>query len=293
MSVFVVASGSLGGMSGRYSWGGGTSPEPWFRVGRIEVTTVVLVVITVVASWIMWVIVPSSYEVLYFSPDMVAAGGLWRPFTWPWATSLSLWTVLDAFFLWYFGRDLEAQIGRSRMAWLLLGIWGALTVASAVVWLLMGGGMGLAGVGLVQMLVLLLWIAENPTRRFLFNIPAWVFGAVILGLQVLTWIAARAFDGLLALLLGLVLVALVAKRVGLLSQYSWIPGRATAPRAPKRRSPRPSREVRVAVRHHERAASDREQLDVLLDQINDRGIDSLTPAQRRELMRLRDRLRGA
>jgi hypothetical protein len=37
--------------------------------------------------------------------------------------------------------------------------------------------------------------------------------------------------------------------------------------------------------------TDREQLDALLDQINDHGIQSLTDAQRRELMRLRDRLR--
>ncbi|MEA5117181.1 MAG: hypothetical protein VB036_06120 [Propionicimonas sp.] len=275
-------------MSGLYPAG-----NPWFRLGRLEVGTVMLVVISVVASWVLWVAAPSSAEALYFSPDLVAGGGIWRLVTWPWVNPLSLWAVLDVFFLWYFGRDLEAQLGRSRTAWLLLGIWGALTVASAIIWLIMGGGMGLAGIGLVQMLVLLLWIAENPTRRFFFNIPAWVIGAVILGLQILTWVAARAFDGLLALLLGLVLVALVAKRVGLLSQYAWIPGRAAAPRAPKRRTARASKEVRVAVRNHERAASDRDQLDALLDQINERGLDSLTPAQRREMMRLRDRLRGS
>ncbi|MEA4944573.1 MAG: hypothetical protein VB080_09070 [Propionicimonas sp.] len=275
-------------MSGLYPAG-----NPWFRLGRLEVGTVMLVVISVVASWVLWVAAPGSAEALYFSPDLVAGGGIWRLVTWPWVNPLSLWAVLDVFFLWYFGRDLEAQLGRSRTAWLLLGIWGALTVASAIIWLIMGGGMGLAGIGLVQMLVLLLWIAENPTRRFFFNIPAWVIGAVILGLQILTWVAARAFDGLLALLLGLVLVALVAKRVGLLSQYAWIPGRAAAPRAPKRRTARASKEVRVAVRNHERAASDRDQLDALLDQINERGLDSLTPAQRREMMRLRDRLRGS
>ncbi|MEA5053467.1 MAG: hypothetical protein VB093_08505 [Propionicimonas sp.] len=275
-------------MSGLYPAG-----NPWFRLGRLEVGTVMLVVISVVASWVLWVAAPGSAEALYFSPDLVAGGGIWRLVTWPWVNPLSLWAVLDVFFLWYFGRDLEAQLGRSRTAWLLLGIWGARTVASAIIWLIMGGGMGLAGIGLVQMLVLLLWIAENPTRRFFFNIPAWVIGAVILGLQILTWVAARAFDGLLALLLGLVLVALVAKRVGLLSQYAWIPGRAAAPRAPKRRTARASKEVRVAVRNHERAASDRDQLDALLDQINERGLDSLTPAQRREMMRLRDRLRGS
>jgi hypothetical protein len=38
--------------------------------------------------------------------------------------------------------------------------------------------------------------------------------------------------------------------------------------------------------------SDRDRLDQLLDLINEQGIHSLSDTQRRELMRLRDRLRG-
>lgn len=275
-------------MSGVYPVG-----NPWFRIGRFEVGTVLLVVITVVASWVLWLAAPSSGDALFFTPDLVAQGEVWRLFTWPWANSISLWAVLDVFFLWYFGRDLEAQLGRARMAWLLVGIWASLTVASAVIWLILGGGMGLAGIGFIEFVVLLLWIADNPTRRFLFNIPAWVIGAVLLGVQVLGWIALRSFDGLLGLLLSLVLVALLAKRVGLLAGYAWIPGGRVASRPTTRRTPRAAREVRVALRNQDRVASDREQLDALLDQISEQGLDSLSPAQRRELMRLRDRLRGA
>jgi membrane associated rhomboid family serine protease len=279
-------------MSGEYPAG-----NPWFRVGRFEIGTVLVVAITVVASWVLSAVQPASVGALLFAPQLVAQGELWRVFTWPWANSIGLWAVLDVFFLWYFGRELEAQLGRARMAWLLAGIWASLTVASSAIWLVTAGSVGLAGIGFIEFVVLLGWIADNPARRFLFNIPAWVIGAVLLGLQVLALVRDRNFSGLISLLVSLVLVALVAKRVGLLSQFAWIPG-GRAPSRPAgrptpRRPPRASKQVRVALRNQDRAALDRDQLDALLDQISDQGLDSLTPAQRRELMRLRDRLRGA
>ena len=41
----------------------------------------------------------------------------------------SLWAILDVAMLWYFGNMLERTIGRTRMAWLLSGIWLSMTVA--------------------------------------------------------------------------------------------------------------------------------------------------------------------
>lgn len=275
-------------MSGAYP-----TRESWFRIGRFEIGTVLLVAIGAVASWILWAAAPASAGALLFTPDLVAQGDVWRLFTWPWVNPVSLWALLDVVFLWYFGRDLEAILGRTRMAWLLLGIWASLTVGVSVVWLILGGGAALMGIGFIEFVVLLLWIADNPTRRFLFNIPAWVVGVVLLALQVLPMIAMGNIGGLLGLLLSLFLVALLAKRLGLLSQYAWIPGGRVAARPRARKAPRASREVRVALRNQDRIASDREQLDALLDQISERGLDSLTPTQRRELMKLRDRLRGA
>ncbi len=275
-------------MSGAYP-----TRESWFRIGRFEIGTVLLVAIGAVGSWILWAAAPASAGALLFTPDLVAQGDVWRLFTWPWVNPVSLWALLDVVFLWYFGRDLEAILGRTRMAWLLLGIWASLTVGVSVVWLILGGGAALMGIGFIEFVVLLLWIGDNPTRRFLFNIPAWVVGVVLLALQVLPMIAMGNIGGLLGLLLSLFLVALLAKRLGLLGQYAWIPGGRVAARPRARKAPRASREVRVALRNQDRIASDREQLDALLDQISERGLDSLTPTQRRELMKLRDRLRGA
>ncbi|MGC3956092.1 MAG: hypothetical protein QM804_17930 [Propionicimonas sp.] len=131
------------------------------------------------------------------------------------------------------------------MAWLLLGMWASLTVAASLVSLLLGEGRYLAGIGMVQFAVLLIWIAEYPDRRFLFNIPAWAFGLVLVGLEVLQSVAARDFGGLLSLALGMLLIAVAARRAGLLAGYRWIPGGRSRPKARQPSRPRrpPSRPI--------------------------------------------------
>ena len=51
----------------------------------------------------------------------------------------------------------------------------------------------LAGIGLIEFMVLLVWIAEYPRRPLFFGIQAWVFGAILLALQVLQLLAARGW----------------------------------------------------------------------------------------------------
>jgi len=102
----------------------GSSGEPWFRLGRLEVGTTMFVVLAIAASWIAWVAAPGLPGALAFSMSAVADGQLWRLVTWPFANGLTLWTVLNLFFFWYFGTELEQMIGRNRMAWLLVGVWG-------------------------------------------------------------------------------------------------------------------------------------------------------------------------
>lgn len=273
-------------MSDRF-WPVHSDQEPWFRIGQFEVTTTTLVAAVVVLFWPVWALAGGGLftSALMYAPELLAGGQLWRLVTWPISEGPSLWGVLDVVMLWYFGNMLERQIGRTRMAWLLAGTWLSITVAYTAVALIFSGSTALAGIGLIQLLILLLWIAEYPTARFFFNIPAWVIGVVIVGIQVLSMIGYRRFEELLALLLSMAFVAIAGRRAGLLAEYAWIPGRARA------QTPRRPRVSRSETRTHERRASDRERLDQLLDQINDQGIGSLTDAQRKELLKLRERLR--
>ncbi|MCA0253264.1 MAG: hypothetical protein LCH76_13465 [Actinobacteria bacterium] len=270
-------------MSGFFAARGGVG-DPWFRLGRLEVGTVMAVVLAVAVSWLAYVILPPLPGLLAFVPEYAAAGEVWRLVTWPLANGLSLWSVIALFFFWYFGTDLEQALGRRTMAWLLVGIWASLTAAATIVGLVLGAGYLLAGINVIEFAILLLWIAEYPDRRFLFNIPAWVFGLVLVGLQVLQAVAARDLGSLLSLALALALIAIAARYAGLLSAYRWIPG------GRRQSQPRQRRRSRGTA-FKQAGRTDRERLDELLDQINEQGIGSLTDAQRKELMRLRERLR--
>lgn len=262
------------------------SPEdPWFTVGRLEVSTSVLVALIGLVSGVAWVVDTDLVYWLAYWPEAVIDGQAWRIATWPLANTIGV--VFTSLMLWYFGRDLERLMGRLRMLWLLIGSWASLTIASTLVTLIPAlSGSVLAGLGLIQLAVLLLWIAEYPNRPFFFGIPAWIFGMAIVAVQALSMVAYRDYGSLLSLVFSLCLVAIMARRFGLLGAYDWIPGRPRPQSAPVART-RHVPQTRQEMRRH----SDREQLDALLDQINEHGIQSLTDAQRRELMRLRDRLR--
>lgn len=268
--------------------------DAWFRLGRLNVTSTMAVVLLGAASLLLWAFLPGVPAALLYAPQLALGGEVWRLFTWPLADTISLWSVINLALLWYFGRDLEAGIGKRKMAWLYGGIWLAMTLSTTVVGLLLPGAAA-AGLQLVEFAVLLLWIAESPNRQFFFGIPAWVFGVVLVAIQVLQYIGYRAWPVLLNLVVSLALVAVFARGVGLLSAYPWIPGgkRARSPRAAASRptASRPTAPAPSRVRAERRRVTDEERIDQLLDKISAHGIHSLTKAERAELEKLRQRRR--
>lgn len=261
--------------------------EPWFKIGRLEVTTTVAVVLLGAVSMLVLLFTGSLIGHLVYIPLEMFSGSVWQLFTWPLANDFGLWQIVTLALLWLFGRDLEAQIGRSQMLRLFVGVWGALTLTTTLVGIVVPASF-IAGLSMVEFCILLLWIAEWPRRRFFFNIPAWVIGTVFLALQVLPLLARQLWGQLLGLLLSLVLVAVAARSVGLLTEYAWIPGGRRKPAVAKPRVAQPSR---AQQRHAERRATDDERIDQLLDKINASGIHSLTKSERAELEKLRQRRR--
>lgn len=275
------------------------SGDAWFRLGKLDVTSTVLVVLIGAVGVVASAFAPVLYQVGRFVPAEVLQGQVWRAVTWPFVDGISLWSILTLVLLWYFGRDLENQVGRRPMMSLYVALWAILTVVAFVVGLAMGGG-AMAGLDSIQFIVLLLWIAENPRRPFFFGIPAWVVGAVLVALQVLSYIAIRDLAGLASLVVTFFVAAVVARRFGLLSDLSWLPGRrGSAPRirqgggvrAPQAAAPRTPRAARAEQKAAARQASDHERMDALLEKISEQGIHSLTPAERKELEALRERRR--
>lgn len=264
-----------------------TTGDAWFRIGAYDVTTTVFAAGLFAVTMVATLFAPVLAGLFYFSPGLVASGQVWRAVTWPLASGFSIFGVLNIVFFWFFGTDLERVTGRVRMAWFLIWTWAALTAGYTVAALLFGGQSALLGPGLIQFLVLLVWIAENPRRPMFFRIQAWVVGAVLAGLNVLQLLAARDFAGIAALALAAGFCAIAARRAGLLSAYDRIPGkrRPPKPKAYKQPdSPTPRRE--------RQRATDSQRMDDLLDKISRDGLHSLSDSERKELLKLRERRRG-
>lgn len=298
-------------MAGRFSY---SAPDrnqitPWFRVGNVDVTTSVLVAGLCVASMVVWAIDSTLLEPFALFADDVRRGQVWRLITWPLVnTPESIWTILTIAIFWYFGRELEGMLGRNRFAWFL----GIITLVPAIVATIVD--LNVWGLEYLELAVLLTFIAEFPQARFFFNIPAWVLGAVIVGLQVLVLVGNRDSSGLVFLIVLLVTAALAARSFGLASGLPWLPQlplpefmsgtKSSGPRRSSKGKVRGRGKGKTVVegpwsapappppsRPSPDAAAAQAELDQLLDKISATGLDSLTGDEKRRLNELSKRLR--
>ncbi len=254
----------------------------WFRVGSAQVTTTVLVTALAALGALVAALVPPVAAGGVMVVDAVLAGQLWRLLTWPFVEPFALWTVITLLLFWYFGKLLEDELGHRRMATFLAGLWAIVTASHCFAGLVLPGTSYLMGLRDLELILILLFIAESPTRPFFFRIPAWVIGVVILLLQLLPLVTDGNLGAILGLVLALLGGALWARSNGLLRGVSWLPARRRRPA--RRRPARPSRQQR-------RAHSDAERLDALLDKINAQGMDALSKRERAELTKLSERRR--
>lgn len=299
---------------GRYSFtapGARGPSHPWFRVGTLDVTTSVLVVLLGVASMLVWAFEGREHEVLgklILLPDDVRDGQVWRVVTWPLVNDPSIWLVIMLAIFWYFGTQIEGLLGRNRFAVFLLTI--------AIVPGILGALIDLPQAGLrpIELAVFLLFVAEYPHLRFFFGIPGWVIGAVILGIDILQLLGDRNEKGILFLFVTLAAAALMARAMGLLANYPWIPaipiGRLGdgTPRRQRRRRGRggvisgpwsssrggptgPLPQPPISASEATAAKNDQRELDALLDKISETGMDGLTSAEKQRLNELSKRLR--
>jgi hypothetical protein len=157
---------------------------------------------------------------------------------------------------------------------------------------------GLASLNTIGLLLALVFIAEYPHIRFYFAIPGWVVGVVLVGVQVIQLLGYRYLVDLYTFLCSLVIVAVMARSVGLLAERTFIPHvklPSVRRRRDRRRAQRHTGPTVVQGPWHPPVtppvSRDQAELDALLDKISASGMDSLTDGEREQLMVLRDRLR--
>ena len=297
--------------------------DPWFRIGRLEVTTTILVLFALAASVVAYAIDPPPKEFmvsLALLTSEVSSGEVWRLLTWPFATvDFTLWLLVSAYVFLFSGSDLERETGRRGYIVLLVGAVLAISGATYGAARLFGIEDGIWGFGTLATAWLLLYCAEHPDRPFFFIIRAWMVGVAIVALTIINDIAVRHWDNLFGFLVGMVVIALIARAVGLLTMYGFIPAlsmpsRQRAPKetargtkTTKRRGrrhlsavpdpppdePEPFRPAPADLPPAEAtpsASEDELAMDALLDKISAGGLASLTDAERDELEELRQRL---
>ena len=261
----------------------------------------------------VWALEPDSSGSTSSSlPAAVRDGELWRLFTWPFANEPSLWTVITLAIFWYFGREIEGLLGRTKFAIMLL----LLTVIPGVVGTILD--LPQAGIRPLELAVFLVFIAEYPFARFFFGIPAWALGAVFVGIEVLQLLGERNEKGIIFLFVTIATAALSARAMGLAQSLPWIPkipipsgggggGRkrrpptrlaggggevvagpwsATSRTGPSRSATLPQPPAPASSEH------DQAELDALLDKISANGMDGLSADEKRRLNELSKRLRN-
>ena len=282
-------------------------PEPrrrdgWFRLGNVDITTTALLCLLGVASMLLYAISPDAFYRLAFFPEQVRDGELWRLATWPIANPPDVFVFIGIVFFWMFGHASEDLIGRKRYT----GLVALITIVPAAIVSLIGDfhttTRGVAGVGLIGTVMLVLFAAERPNAPFFFGIPAWVVAAVFVGIDILQYSGNRMWGTLVQLLLMLVFALVMVRQWGFVESMSFIPrfggGSSSRSRPSTTRAASPKR--RQQGRDFDRVVtagpwtgpsqSDQDEMDRLLDKMNSVG---LSDAERKRLSELGKRLRGS
>jgi len=295
----------------------GRSNDPWFRVGDVGVTTTIALTAMGVFSVFVYVAEGSSRALskyFWLTPrgfsdllgPSVAEGGVWRLFTWPLfldnQTRVLNAVILIAIF-YMLGSRVEEVMGRIRYTRFILFI----IVLPAVAVTALDLGLGITGVAgglrFPELAVLIAFALIYPEARFFFGIPAWAIAIGIIVIELLQTTADRNWFGLLLGTFVVVLAGLLVRAMGLAESAAWIPRiplPASLGGAPQRgggtRGARPSRARRksnltsVAPDPLQDDLADME-IDSLLDQVANDGLDSLTKAQRKRLEEHSKRMR--
>ena len=297
------------------SGGFGRGGQPWFVLGNIEfTTTVVLIAVNVFWMFVYAAEGPShdlTFRLWILTEDAggysgVLGGEVWRIFTYPLVAEPSFWTVIGLVFFYIFGNQMEALMGRRHYLAFVV----ALTVVPALAVTLFdaispGFAGAFGGVDMVQFGVIIAFVAQYPTARFFFGIPAPVMIGVFVGLRYLSIIADRDEFSFVLVTAAIATALIVFRSLGYAQTLQWVPKiplpasmtgqRASAsPQRPQQQRRRRSRGrgnlSAVPTPPPADPLMDME-IDALLDQVAERGLDSLTKDQRKRLEDHSKRLR--
>ncbi|CAB4890148.1 unannotated protein [freshwater metagenome] len=273
--------------------------DPWFRVGSLDITTTVLVTAMCVVSLFVWSASVDAWSHTALVASEVRRGQIWRVFTWPITNDLSgnqaIWNVVSIALFWYFGKEIERQIGRIKFAWTLVLI----TVIAGLV--ASGLNVNLWSIHQIEVALFVVFVAQYPKAPFFFGIPAWIIALVFVGIEILQYNADGNYELIIVLLVSIATAVWAVRSFGMLHELHWLPpiklGRARAGEKPRHRPSKGTSGSGVVIDGGWPAPAastpmhDQAELDRILDKIAAAGMDGLTSAEKKRLNELSKRLR--
>lgn len=274
----------------------GSGSDPWFTVGSVAVTTTVA--ITALGLFgILLVVIEAGYgpisRALLLDESAISGGQVWRFVTWaiPPASDF-FWALLGLIFFFLIGTQFEAMLGRRAFTSLVGAIVVVPAILGALVAVIAGENVPTFGLSMIFLGIAAGFSAAMPQARSFFGIPFWVIVAFFFLVQFLSLLATRSLSGMV-ILSSTAFIGLVMTRSLGFANVEWIPTVALpsfvtgtpAPSTKARRTKKKKSRGRANLSAVPAATASEAEIDALLDQVNEQGLDSLTKKQKQTLER--------
>jgi membrane associated rhomboid family serine protease len=269
-------------------------PVAWMGRYPVDVTTILVgvhVACAILTAFLFAIGSAGVLNYLMFDSAQVWHGQVWRLASYalihPPSGYALLWFAIEMYLLFFFGREVERFIGRRAYIWLytllllvpvfILALWGLQTRT------------GLAGSSALHFAVFTAFVTLYPNLQFFLRIPAkWIF-VILAAIGTLSALAAHDWQNLTVLWTSTAVAFFFIETRGAGPELTWWNA------LKERIGPKPK--YHVVPKPRPRSSSGRTEsedvyssIDPILDKISKFGIGSLTPSERRQLDRERERL---
>ncbi len=275
----------------------GSGSDPWFTVGSVAVTTTVAITGLALFGVVLLVLEggyggPISQNLL-LENSAVTGGQIWRFLTWPIPPASDFfWALLGLIFFFLIGTQFETMLGRRAFTSLIAAIVIVPAILATITAVLFNDDVPSFGLGMVFLGIAAGFSASVPQARSFFGIPFWVVVGFFFLVQFLQMLTLRSLSGIV-LLTSTAFVGLVMTRSLGFANVDWIPSVALPSFVTGSSTSKPSKATgkkrrakgRATLTAVPTASASEAEIDALLDQVNDQGLDSLTKKQKQTLER--------
>ncbi len=275
-------------------------PLMWFRGHPVHATLMLVVLhsLALVLSCVLgaFTIMPridtqQYFDLLGFSTELAwGHSAIWQFFTYGFCHTASPWFLLDMFFLYIWGREVERYFGRKTFLMIYGGLWITGPILLSAYAAAMKVDARLYDSAFVDFGIFIAFVTIYPNVQFFFGLVAKWVALAWLGIWTLQELSHQSYSNLLVLW-GSVLVAYFGTRYASVGGAGFSMLGTIREQLPQRSVPsgvKPRMKPRRALDTHTEPPSDvHDSIDPLLEKISRHGLASLTHGERATLEKAR------